>query len=85
MGTVKDGNVPDAVHQGAAGAFRECGEQGVPGITVAARRLYLDELMVEQGTGRLFRDRICETLFAQTDDRTQRVRQAAQMAALFFG
>jgi hypothetical protein len=82
-GAVKDAHVPDAVHQGAAGAFRKCDEQGIPGIPVAAWRLYLDELVIEQGAGRLFDDRIRETLFAEADDGAQRVCQAAQIAALF--
>lgn len=83
MGTVKDGNVPDAMHECATRAFRECGEQGVPGIAVTAGPLNLDELMVEQGAGRLFGDRIGEALFAEADDRVQWMRQTAQMAALF--
>ena len=56
--------------------------QAVPGVTVTPGRLYLDELMIKQCAGRLFGDRVRETLFTEADHGIQWVRQAAQIAAL---
>jgi hypothetical protein len=46
-GAIKYPYIADAMHQRAAGAFGESREESVPGVAIAARAFYLNELMVK--------------------------------------
>jgi len=58
---VENRDVADAVHEGARGALGERAEEGIAHLTVPARRLYLDELVIGEGPGRLAGDGVRET------------------------
>ena len=79
---VKDRDVADALHQGAAAALRETRHECLAGGAVPAGGLHLDEFVIVQRARRLAHDRLGEAGIAHADDRLQGVGESAQVPFL---
>lgn len=79
---IEDRHVADPVHERAARALDQVREERIPGLTIPAGCLDLDELVIGERTVSLAGDRFRQSARAQPNDRLQSVGEAAKMAPL---
>src|SRR5207253_122423 len=75
----------DAVHERAAGAPRELGEELIARRAITSRSLYLDELVIAEGARGLRGDRFRQSRAAEAHHGLQGVGETAQVPALTLG
>ena len=75
----------DASDQYAVGSCRQIDQSLVAIFTSQARQPHLDKLVVMQGALCFGNDAIADTGIADQDDGFERMGEAAQVPALFFG
>ena len=78
-------HVSNSRDQLAAGALRQKPQCFIPGRPLHTGHSHLDQLMIAECASGFGNCRIAEPRLPEGDHRFQRMRQAAQMFALFFG
>src|SRR5205823_2099968 len=82
---VEHGDVADAVHERAAGAARELGEELIARRAITSRSLHLDELVIAEGARGLRGDRFRQSRAAEAHHGLQGVGETAQVPSLTLG